>query len=318
MPVGPSVTLADSVISLEADTAEDIDALLRFFGKLPPTNRRADLEITIRGRSSQRVGTVATVDVPPVRQGPTVRWIEDLKLTVGHDLGAIARVDDASLTIECPPTLDDRGRAIRQLLFSALSWWFERQGRLLLHGAMIARGTEAALIVGETGAGKSTVAYAALRAGWDLCSDDLVIVDASGESPRGAGIPKPLSIDRALADPRADGAYEPLRGDDRNRVWLDDRTLATGWRTLRMILGVGHDPGAGALVPMLHDDSMDLVFGASLESERPSVVVRHLKTFVTLAGLPSYELLHATNETIRLARAAELVDQAWELAGGDQ
>ena len=142
-----------------------------------------DLEITIKEQPSDLVGLVPGGDAGrSMSQGPTTRWIDDLELVVHHDLGAVARVDDASLTIGCAPDLDDRSRAIRQLLFSALSWWFERQGRLLLHGAMIARGTDAALILGDTGAGKSTAAYAGLRAGWDLCSDDLVVVDASGSS----------------------------------------------------------------------------------------------------------------------------------------
>ena len=183
---------------------------------------------------------------------------------------------------------------------------------------MIARETNAALILGETGAGKSTAAYAGLRAGWDLCSDDLVVVDASGPSIRSAGIPKALSIDSALADTSTGRAHEPLPGDDRNRVWLADEDMGTGWRQLQMILGVGHDEGSGALRPMPHEDTMDLVFGASLESERPTVVVRRLQAFATLAGLPSYELLHSADPTVRLARAAQMIDEAWELVGDGQ
>ena len=303
------------MLSLEADTDEDLATLQQFFGKLPPTDRRAHLEITIKEQPSDLVGLVPGGDAGrSMSQGPTTRWIDDLELVVHHDLGAVARVDDASLTIGCAPDLDDRSRAIRQLLFSALSWWFERQGRLLLHGAMIARGTDAALILGDTGAGKSTAAYAGLRAGWDLCSDDLVVVDASGSSLRSAGIPKALSIDSALADTSTGTAHEPLPGDDRNRVWLADEEMRTGWRQLRMILGVGHDEGAGARRAMSHEDTMDLVFGASLESERPTVVVRRLHAFATLAGLPSYGLLHSADPSIRLVRAAQLIEEAWELA----
>ena len=81
-----------------------------------------------------------------------------------------------------------------------------------------------------------------------------------------------------------------------------------------MILGVGHDEGAGARRAMSHEDTMDLVFGASLESERPTVVVRRLHAFATLAGLPSYGLLHSADPSIRLVRAAQLIEEAWELA----
>jgi hypothetical protein len=51
-----------------------------------------------------------------------------------------------------------------------------RQDRQPVHAAMVARDSNALLLAGPTGVGKSTVAYAAHRAGWRVLSDDSVYV----------------------------------------------------------------------------------------------------------------------------------------------
>jgi hypothetical protein len=51
--------------------------------------------------------------------------------------------------------------------------------RIPLHGAMIARGSRAVILAGPTGRGKSTVAYQALRRGWQVLADDGVYIQST-------------------------------------------------------------------------------------------------------------------------------------------
>jgi hypothetical protein len=74
------------------------------------------------------------------------------------------------------------GEVEAELLGSAMALWLEQRGVLALHGAALARGSQAAIFLGDSGAGKSTLAAAALRAGWTVLSEDLIAVDVAGEA----------------------------------------------------------------------------------------------------------------------------------------
>ena len=51
-----------------------------------------------------------------------------------------------------------------------------QRGLLVLHGNALEKNGEAIICLGHTGAGKSTLAYALVKKGWKLLSDDLVVV----------------------------------------------------------------------------------------------------------------------------------------------
>ena len=91
----------------------------------------------------------------------------------GDDLG----VTDPALD----PTLDLASafrRSVQHVLADALA----EHGRHTLHSASIRKGDRVVLAVGGTGAGKSTLAYAASRRGWWVLSDDLTFVTSSDDS----------------------------------------------------------------------------------------------------------------------------------------
>ena len=182
------ITLAGLALSLAADSDDNRRCLDSFFGEAaPPSRGPADLHVNVRTAS---VSADLGVRGDPARQGPTQRWDTGTTLMLRHDLGAVAFVTGHELDIVVPPEADDPSRAIRHLLFSGLSWWLERRDLVLLHGAMIARGGEGALVLGATGSGKSTAAFAAQQSGWDLCSDDLVIIGIVDGQLQGVGVPK--------------------------------------------------------------------------------------------------------------------------------
>lgn len=62
-----------------------------------------------------------------------------------------------------------------------VNWWAAAEGLALVHAAAIGRDDGGALVVGRGGAGKSTLALAAVGAGMRFCGDDMVILERSDE-----------------------------------------------------------------------------------------------------------------------------------------
>jgi len=61
-------------------------------------------------------------------------------------------------------------------------WWLCEQGQPLVHAGAVASGENAALIVGHSGAGKSTTALSCLASGLDYLSDDYCMVSLQPEA----------------------------------------------------------------------------------------------------------------------------------------
>tara|TARA_B100000242_G_scaffold238774_1_gene178685 strand:+ start:585 stop:1508 length:924 start_codon:yes stop_codon:yes gene_type:complete len=66
------------------------------------------------------------------------------------------------------------------LLGSAIGALLIQRGRLLLHGNALEKEGEAIVCLGDSGVGKSTLAYLLMQKGWKLISDDLVAIDNNG------------------------------------------------------------------------------------------------------------------------------------------
>ena len=79
-----------------------------------------------------------------------------------------------------------------------LALW--QNGKLFVHGAAIIDPLKRhrVLFVGRSGTGKSTIAAAALDAGWQLISDDSIFVSA-GIGGRVHALRRPMHLDRRLA-----------------------------------------------------------------------------------------------------------------------
>ena len=99
--------------------------------------------------------------------------------------------------------------------------------RHVLHAAAVEREGQAVVVLGGSGAGKSTFAYAAAHAGWGIVTDDLCIVEA-GDGVYVTGFPKPVNVPSdVLAATPVDAAR--LAGDARDRWALPlPRSLPAG------------------------------------------------------------------------------------------
>jgi hypothetical protein len=117
-------------------------------------------------------------------------------------------------------------------LHFALVEALRRQGLCQLHAAAAARGDECLVIMGPSGAGKTTALLQLLRAGWDLVADDSLFLYRAADGGRleCVGWPDPVRVTPWLAahSPELRGRLEadgdkqlvaPAAGPEARRAW---------------------------------------------------------------------------------------------------
>lgn len=100
------------------------------------------------------------------RSGETRAWFDRATSHV------IARVGDSARL-----SGHERGRPLE----TPILIWLRDQGVQLVHAAFVSRGMDGVLVVGRSGAGKSTCALACLQAGFDFLGDDKLGLSASAD-----------------------------------------------------------------------------------------------------------------------------------------
>jgi hypothetical protein len=81
-------------------------------------------------------------------------------------------VDDSDVAYQPCSNASD-AEVYLNLIGPVLAFWYERSGRPALHGAVLGHQGKAIVLLGQPGAGKSTLALALLQQGWSLLDDDL-------------------------------------------------------------------------------------------------------------------------------------------------
>lgn len=145
----------------------------------------------------------------------------------------------------------------------ALAILLHQRGCLVLHGSAVRWNGRACAFLGDSGAGKSTVAYALCRAGFGLLSDDHAVIDwRAGEPillPAGPRLRlKPDALIAAGLDPESVPRLWPYQ-DKRGLDWSDQFAA---------------DPSPLAALYELHDG--DSLGCAALDpQERFRILMRH-------------------------------------------
>jgi len=146
------------------------------------------------------------------------------RLFMAHESGLSATVDDDTVLVGGDA---DLVAAYRRVLPHALAHVLATHDRFVMHAAgVVPPGSGAFVLIGSTGAGKSTLASGALRAGWAVLGDDLVIVSRRGDDIVADAFPKPLAIPADALDDADLSRLDPT--DPRGRVSLPASELARG------------------------------------------------------------------------------------------
>ena len=169
--------------------------------------------------------------------------------------------------------------SFRRTFLTALARLLTWNDLAVVHGGAIAAGERAVLVLGGTGAGKSTLAFSALRAGWNVLADDLVAVRRSGSSAVIAGVPRLLAVPSDVLDD--DSGTRPIADDHRRRRELPADAVVSGWFPLVGVIVVAHSNDAdGAVEPIDPHALLHTVLGAWVPAEHGD----RLRTMLSLAA----------------------------------
>lgn len=183
--------------------------------------------------------------------------------------------------------------------------------RIMVHGAVVARDESALLVIGGSGAGKSTAAIAAMAHGWDLLTDDLAVAQPGAGTVRGVARRPRLPAGLAARH----GITGRVERGGRRRVVLPSTTLSLGSRNLVGMVMVGH--GEAGRLERLEPGDLHAIDSALAVPAFTPVIRRHLAPVAALVSIPAFRLLHAADESLRIERAAQLLDDAMSIACDD-
>jgi hypothetical protein len=224
-----------------------------------------------------------------------------------HRLGLTARTTIRS--IEVGGDASSYHEVFRRTFLTALAHLLTWHDRRVLHSGAIATPDAALLVLGGSGAGKSSLALCARRGGWQVLADDLVALRGTGDDVTVAGVPRPLWVPgELLDDPAVEGTAS---GDWRARVELAPDAITLGWHALAGVIVVDHADGpAGTLEPVGGHELLRIV----LESWTPIADTDDLRRVfpmaADLARRPAVRLRLGADVHTRVVDAVGLLNDA--------
>jgi len=190
--------------------------------------------------------------VPPLPEAPPDEsyagmfhvWRRGGELYLAHGTHTAGRITVDGAEFGGSPT-----PAFRHLIPLALGHILGFSGRFVLHAGVIERDRKVALIFGDSGSGKSSLAVSARQTGWRVLSDDLAIVQSRGDRVRVTTLGLPLVFPDDLLDAPIRGS-RPLAGDPRQR-WTLSVPRGGTWRDVSDVLVAHRDAvTGGSLEPL--------------------------------------------------------------------
>jgi hypothetical protein len=220
-------------------------------------------------------------------------------------VGLVARVTADRIVIS--GDAPDLRAALRPVFAFALAHAFSDRGRPVLHAATLGVGDGCVLVLGTTGTGKSTVALCALRCGWPVLGDDLVVLDPRPGEVLATAVPRPIAAPRDLVD---DSRAVAIAGDARERVELPADVITLGTRPVVGVVLTTHGSSpTSSLQPVRPFAVPPVVLASCLVADDTDARRELFPLAVSLSRLPTVELAHGSRPETRLAGGAALLDQ---------
>ena len=289
-----------SVMLDSDDRARAADAL---FGHCEPTALPPRIRIV--------ESTVpALPDRRPDLVGPQAEfWIDDAGVATRQLLGTTGtrRGDHIEVTGRGGP---DPIRAYRLAVQFPLIDAFSLHDRHVIHAAAVERDGSAMLVLGGSGAGKSTFAFGAGQHGWRIIADDLCVATLQRGTVHLSGFPKPVNVPEDVLTGAPD-AGTPIPLDERRRWALPPATaVASGRYPVHSVVWVGHS--AGRSLAQVGPPAMDRL--RQLLAAHPLILLpRVMRSYFPLAGrlsrLPTHRFEHDRDPNRRVAAIGEFLDE---------
>jgi hypothetical protein len=298
------VSIAGISVSVAADDDDRWGPVDALFGHCEPTDQAPMIWVR---------HTTTPVDVPArpanLVEADVEYWLDDAGVatrtrfgTIGRRIGDVVEVGG--------PLGPDPTRAFRAATQLALIDALSRHGRYVVHAATVVRDDRATMVFGDSGSGKSTFAFGAQQAGWDLVADDLSVLVRDAARIVVSGFPKPINVPADVLDrPPADARQIP--GDERGR-WVVPPSAATarGPFAVETVVHVGHAAGALATTSLAPSaGNVRELLAAHPLSVMPHAMRDFFPMAAQLSRVATYRFLHADDSSVRLAAVGQFLDQ---------
>lgn len=222
------------------------------------------------------------------------------------------------ITVEARPGADP-GLVRLYLLGSALGMALHQRGMLVLHGATVESGPgEAAMFVGDSGEGKSTLAAVMAARGRAVFGDDTMPVGPGGEVWPGSRVFKLWSDTLALVD--AGEPLEPL-ANRLDKFFCGNPRVAPDRPALlaRLYLLEASDGGEPRLEPVEGLEALRVIAAQTYRPEYLALLGReaeHFRQCAALARLVDVRKLVRPWDAGRLGETADLLERHWQRESG--
>jgi hypothetical protein len=302
------ISVAGLAVSIEADDTARWNVLDALFGLCPTA---AVSEGVIRLCFSASPPTAP--DRPPdVAFSDVELWYADAGVVTRHRDGIVVVRDGDEIRAGGSAAGGGAAKAFRRAVQHVLADAMAVHGRFALHGAVVVDGAGAVIVLGDTGAGKSTLAVSALRLGWSVVTDDIAWVAATDDGPLTiSGFPKPLHAPPEILDGlpvEADRVVDDPRERFVLRTGLSADDVA---HPIHGIVIVRHGAAAATLVPFPTGPRLLTMVMRSFPLQGSPIRVRQFFPFAArLSHTPAVLLEHAKDPTVRGMEAAALLRDA--------
>jgi hypothetical protein len=298
---GLAVDVGGVSVGLSATDATRAAAVRAIFGRMAPSGNDPVVRLDF---GSHRV--------PLPQRGPD-ESLGDMQLW--HDEGALGLAYGTSISARVESDHGTVGgyasnltRAFRRAAPFMLASLLAPHERFVVHAAAIQRDGHAILVLGGSGVGKSTLIHGALKDGWSVLSDDLVLLRADRSGPAVSGIPTTLAVPSEIVS--TDDPAWAIDNDPRARVQLPFEAWDRGSHPVRSLVIVAHGDGEDAGIESIEPVELLAFLIRSMLSRQPANVRRYMRLAITLCGLPGHRILHAQTPETRAQRAAEALSVA--------
>ncbi len=293
-----AIEVGDVPVLLAAADRRRSEALEQVLGRLPAAQAPPRSAIRFMVEGPELPG-----HAPDVRSAELQLWFEGADVLALEASGLCVGVSAGEVCLG-GPSIDLAGgldRLFQVLLTHAL---FPHR-RYLLHAGAITHRDRAWLLLGGSGMGKSSLALAAIQAGWSVLGDDLVILRrGQDETFEVAGLAaRPLVVPRELLSPLTQQG-EPLAGDDRGRNVLRELSTRPGWFRLGGCVVAAHGDGTeGSLSRIDSSSTLAALLRSYVGAINPGLLPAFFAAACILARRPGFELLQGRDPGARLQGA---------------
>lgn len=286
-----TVRLAGVAVQLTGTTAEAEAELIASLARAVEIGAAPELEI------AHRPGALRAPDREPDREVHRHRiWEQGSGVLVEGPRG-LAHVEAGVAVLDPAPGVV---RGVHSLLLPALS---ELLPAVVVHGGAVEGADGVLLLLGHSGAGKSTAVAGVLAAGGRASADDLVALRRHDGEVQIAALPLPFAV-----PPVSGLAGSPIECDPRQRRLIDDVPCASEFQTLAGVVVVTHGAEARSTLDTAEGrDVLHLLRRSTMDGVHPATIGGVFAIAAAAAQLPAWRLAHGSDERTRGEDAGRLL-----------